>query len=109
MKRTVLLGALLVAVLACTLALSTAKPLHALKCCDFGGYQTEHHWHMEATCADAQAAHRALSFPEAQAFCGATNVCAFTLPGCYFAEGMWVVDGPATFGCLEFCTIDPQY
>jgi hypothetical protein len=109
MKRAALLGALLVAVLVCGYAISTPEPAHAILCCDNGGYETPHHWHMASTCSDAQAQHRALSLPEAQAFCGgATKVCGFTLPPCYASGAMWVVDGPATFSCRwDECTIEP--
>lgn len=115
MRKLTLLGALLIAVLACTAALSTPEPAHAIMCCDYGGYQTDHHWHMANNCTDAGTAYRAAALPEAQAYCGgATRVCVFTLPPCYAAvdannqpTGMWVIDGPATFGCRETCPINP--
>jgi len=113
MKRTTLLGVLLVAVLAVTAALSTPKPAHAIMCCDNGGYQTERYWYMAATCSDAAVLYRAAARPEANDFCGgSTLVCAFSLPPCYAATdangqptGMWIIDGVATFGCKDICDI----
>ena len=113
MKRVTLLGVVLVAVLACTAALSTPTPAHAIMCC-VTGFQTDHHWHMASSCSAAATAYRAAALPEAQATCGgSTLVCAFTLPPCYAAvdannqpTGMWVIDGPANHGCREQC--DPQ-
>ncbi|HEX9942164.1 MAG TPA: hypothetical protein VGG03_09120 [Thermoanaerobaculia bacterium] len=112
MKRTVLLGALLVAVLACSLALSTPTPLHALRCCDYGGYSTSQHWVMKPTCSEAQSAFRAEALPEAQAFCNPDFACAITIPGCYtFTDEngvLWyVVDGWMYFGCTYYCEREP--
>jgi hypothetical protein len=105
MKRTALLGALLVAVIACSMVISTPKPAHALICCD-NGYATGHYWVMKNSCSEAATAYRALAFPEASATCGSsTNVCQFTLPPCYYdsASNMYVIDGPASFGCKIDC------
>jgi len=112
MKRTAMLGVLLVAVLAVTAALSTPKPAHALLCCDNGGYSTSQHWVMKPTCSEAQSVFRAEALPEAQAFCGgATYVCAATVPGCYsvVVDGVtqWVADGWMYFGCRDYCEKDP--
>ena len=102
MKRTVLLAALLVAI-ACTMALSTAKPLYALFCCDCPGcYATVQHWVMRPTCSEAQTAYRAETLPEAQADCGGP-VCSFSIPACYASGDQWVVDGIATYGCRYDC------
>jgi hypothetical protein len=107
MKRTVLLAALLVAI-ACTMAISTPKPLYAIMCCDNGGYTTAQYWVMLPTCAEAQTAYRAQAKPEADAFCGSSfAVCAFSIPACYASGSQWVVDGIATFGCKETCEIIP--
>jgi hypothetical protein len=108
MKRTTLLGILMVAVLACTAALSTPKPAHAIMCC-VTGEQTSSQWAMAPTCAAAQTAYRALTRPEADATCGgSTLVCAFTIPPCEDWSSMdpnnpWKIDGPANFGCKEPC------
>ena len=113
MKRTALLGILLVAVLACTMAFSTAKPAHALLCCETG-YQTAQYWAKGPTCADAQAAYRALARPEADATCGgSTYVCAFTIPPCedwstVDPANPYKLDNVSTFGCKYTCTIDPR-
>ena len=114
MKRTVQLGALLVAVLACSLAISTPQPAQAIRCCDNAGYSTQQYWVMKPTCAEAQSAFRAAALPEAQAFCDPDFVCATQIPGCYTAydannQLMYVVDGWMYFGCTYFCTIDPIY
>ena len=112
MKRTALLGVLLVAVFACSMAFSTAKPAHAIMCCETG-YQTAQYWAKGPTCADAQAAYRALARPEAESVCGSpTSVCAFTLPACedWHLEdpaNPWKLDGVANYGCKYTCTIDP--
>lgn len=104
MKRVSLLGSLLVAVLACTAALSAPEPAHAILCCDNGGYTTVQFWIMGSSCADAQAQFRAAALPEAQAFCGgATKVCALSLPPCYQSGSMWVVHGVIIFGCKVDC------
>lgn len=113
MKRTTLLGVLLVAVFACSMAFSTPQPAHAILCC-IGNYQTAQYWAKGPTCADAQAAYRALARPEADAFCGgSTYVCAFSIPVCedWYHEdpaNPWKLDNVATFGCKEQCTIDPR-
>ncbi len=100
MKRTLLLSAVLLAALTFSLAISTPKPLYAvLVCCDHGGYPTTWYWEMAATCAEAQAAHRAKSLPEAEDFCRPYGVCEFSVPNCYISGAMWVADGPATYGC----------
>ena len=99
MKRTVLLSVLLLAALATTLALSIPRPLHAIKCCDYSYNETSQYWTMKSTCAEAEAEHRSLSFPEAQAACSPDGVCLFELPPCYQDGNMWVVDGRATFSC----------
>lgn len=107
MKRTVVLGALLVALLTCTLAISTPKPLQAIFCCD-NCCTTSQYWVMKPTCSEAQTEYRAQALPEAQAACGgATQVCSFIIPGCYASGGMWVVDGTADFGCKYQCEIIP--
>jgi hypothetical protein len=110
MKRTALLGALLVAVLACSLAVSTPKPLHALRCCDNAGYSTSQYWVMKPTCAEAQSAFRSMALPEAQATCNPDLVCATSVPGCYtvvdeFGQTQYVADGWMYFGCTYQCTI----
>ncbi|HEV8580510.1 MAG TPA: hypothetical protein VGX68_15695 [Thermoanaerobaculia bacterium] len=108
MKRTVLLGTLLIALLVCALAISTPKPAHALLCC-VGYYQTAQYWTKAPTCAEAQAAYRALARPEADDTCGgSTYVCAFSIPPCedWTSEdpaNPWKIDGVATFGCREDC------
>lgn len=108
MKRTTLLGVLLVAVLACTAALSTPRPAHALLCC-ITGEQTSQYWTKAPTCAQAQADYRALARPEADATCGgSTYVCAFTIPACedwHLQDpiNIWKIDGVANFGCREDC------
>ena len=112
MKRTACLGALLVALLACAAALSKPEPLHAILCCDNGGYQTSHYWVKAPTCADAQTAFRAGTRPEANAFCGSsTLVCAVSIPPCYISWddpfNPYVVSGYMTFGCKEQCPIYP--
>jgi len=115
MKRTAYLGALLVAVLACTAALSTPRPAHAILCCDNGGYTTSQYWVYAYTCADAQAAFRAAARPEANTFCGgSTYVCAVSIPACYawydgFGSNAYVVSGVMTFGCKESCPREPIY
>jgi len=109
MKRTTLLGVLLVAVLACSAALTTVRPAHALMCCDNGGYTTAQYWAKAPTCAGAQTAYRALAKPEADAACGgATLVCGFSIPPCEDWTAMdpqnpWKIDGIATYGCKETC------
>jgi hypothetical protein len=113
MKRTALLGALLVAVLACSLAISTPKPAHALRCCDCPGcFSTAQYWVMKPTCAEAQSAFRAMALPEAQAFCDPDLVCATSIPGCYtvyddFGNLQYVADGWMHFGCSYYCERDP--
>jgi len=106
MKRATLLGALLVAVLACTAALSTPKAAHAILCCE-GYYETNQHWHMAATCSEAQSAYRAAALVDANANCGGSGACGLVIPGCYQSGNMWVVDGIASHGCREQCPIDP--
>ncbi len=110
MKRAALLTALLVAVLACAAALSKPAPLHAIMCCDNGGYTTQqYYWVKAATCAAAQTAFRALAKPEANDFCGgSTLVCAITIPPCQDWSSQdpanpWYVSGVMTFGCKETC------
>jgi hypothetical protein len=106
MKRTACLGALLLAMIACAAALSKPAPLHALLCCDNGGYTTSLYWVMKPTCSEAQSAFRALALPEAQAYCGGvTRVCGATVPPCYYYSdaSQWVVSGPLTYGCKEDC------
>jgi hypothetical protein len=114
MKRTVVLGALLVAIFACSFALSTPRPLHALRCCDFGDYTTSQHWVMKPTCSEAQSAFRSEALPEAQAFCSPDLVCAVTVPDCYPVYDStntvitgWVADGWMHFGCSYYCERDP--
>jgi uncharacterized low-complexity protein len=102
MKRTALLGALLVAVLACTVALSTPKAVHAIMCCE-GYYGTSQYWEMKATCAEAQTAFRNAALPEAQANCGGSGACGISIPNCYQSGNMWVVDGFMYHGCMEQC------
>lgn len=115
MKRTAYLGALLVAILACTAALSTPRPAHALLCCDNGGYMTSQYWVSAPTCAEAQAAFRAAARPEANAFCGgSTYVCATTIPPCWDWSSQdpvnrWFVSGVMTFGCKDTCPREPIY
>ena len=104
MKRTALLGLLLVAVLACTAAFSTPEPAHALMCCDNGGYTTSQYFVWAPTCSEALASYRAWVRPEAEDFCGgATRVCQFTTPPCVEWNGGYKVSGLATFGCKESC------
>src|SRR5688500_8842957 len=109
MKRAALLGALLVAVLACTAAFSTPEPVQALLCCDNGGYTTAQYWTKGPTCSDAQTQFRTLARAEASAYCGgSTMVCALSIPPCedWTAEdpaNPWKIDGVATFGCREDC------
>jgi len=113
MKRTACLGALLVTLLACAAALSKPEPLHAIMCCDNGGYQTSYYWVKGPTCADAQSQFRALARPEANAFCGgSTLVCAMSIPPCWdwYAEdpaNPWMISGVMYFGCKEQCPIYP--
>ena len=107
MKRTELLGALLVAVLVCSYAISTPRPAHAILCCDNGGYSTSQYWIMKPTCSEAQTAFRAAARPEAEAICGG-SICLATIPGCYsvtdeFGQTQWVVDGWMHFGCRYDC------
>jgi hypothetical protein len=115
MRRATLLGALLVAVLACTAALSKPIPLHAVMCCDNGGYTTSLYWTHGPTCLDAQNSFRALARPEANAFCGgSTLVCAVSIPPCYDVSSQdpanpWVVSGAMTFSCKESCPREPIY
>jgi len=114
MRRTALLGALLVTVLAGGMAISTPKPVDALllQCC-VGYYQTAQYWAKGATCAEAQANYRALARPEADAFCGgSTYVCAFSIPQCEDWSSVdpynpWKLDNVSTFGCKEYCERDP--
>lgn len=104
MKRTALLGLLLVAVLACAAAFSTPEPAHALKCCDNGGYNTSQWFVWAPTCSEALSNYRSYTLPEAQDFCGgATLVCNFTTPPCLEWNGGYKVNGWATFGCTETC------
>ena len=108
MKRTALLGFLLVAVLVCTAAMSTPEPVHAVMCCDNGGYTTSQYFTWASNCTDALAAYRALARPEANAFCGgSTLVCQFTTPPCLPWNGGYKVNGLSTFGCKETCEILP--
>ena len=113
MKRTACLGALLAALLACAAALSKPAPLHAVMCCDNGGYSTSYYWVKGPTCADAQAAFRALARPEANDFCGgSTLVCDISIPPCYYwgmedPANPWMVSGYMMFGCKEQCPIYP--
>jgi hypothetical protein len=113
MRRTALLGVLLVAVFACSMAFSTAKPAHAILCCETG-YTTAQYWAKGATCAEAQAAYRALARPEADAACGgSTLVCAFSIPPCEDwsyedPANPFKLDNIAHFGCKYTCTIDPH-
>jgi hypothetical protein len=102
MERPVLLGALLVAVLVCSLAVSTPRPAHAIQCCDHAYYSTSQYWVMASTCADAQVAFRAAALPEAQATCAPEGVCAVTIPPCYTYDGMYVVDGVMYHGCKYY-------
>ncbi len=104
MKRTALLGLLLVAVLACAAAFSAPEPAHALLCCDNGGYTTSNWFFWAPTCSEAMASYRAQVLPEAQDFCGGpTLVCQFTTPACYPWNGGYKVNGVSTFGCREPC------
>ena len=104
MKRTALLGCLLVAVLACTAALSTPKAAHALLCCDNGEYQTSQWWVWAPTCSEAQSNFQSFTLPEAQAACGGVaKVCAITLPPCLEWNGGWKVSGCMIYGCRTFC------
>jgi len=104
MKRTTLLGVLLVAVLACSAALTTVRPAHAILCCEDGGSSSVQHWKMASTCADAQAQWRAEALPEAQADCGGvTKVCNTSVPDCYLSNGMYVADGFLSWGCRVDC------
>ncbi len=104
MKRFALLGAVVIAVFACTAALSTPEPAHAIMCCDNAGYTTQQYWHMAATCSEAQTAYRNEARAEAALTCGSsTAVCALVIPPCYQSGSMWVVDGIATYGCKEDC------
>ena len=113
MRRTALLGTLLVAVIACSMALSAPKPLHAILCCDGATDPTAQYWASGPTCADAQAAYRALARPEANAACGSSfNVCAFTIPPCENwsyedPANPFKIDGVAYYGCKYQCTITP--
>jgi hypothetical protein len=112
MKRTACLGALLVALLACAAALSKPAPLHAILCCDNGGYQTSLYWVHAPTCTDAQTAFKTAARPEANNFCGgSTLVCAISIPPCWDVSSQdpanpWVVSGAMTFGCKDQCPID---
>jgi len=109
MSRTTYLGLLLVAILACTAALSTPRPAYAIMCCDNGGYMTSLYWTKGPTCAQAQASFRALARPEANTFCGgSTLVCAMSIPPCYDWSSQdpanpFFVSGYMTFGCKEPC------
>jgi hypothetical protein len=104
MKRTTLLGGLAVAMLAVTAAISTARPAHALLCCDNAGYSTSHYWFSAPTCSEAQSAFRSAALPEAAAACGSTTlVCGATIPPCYQYNGQWVVDGIMFYGCKYDC------
>ena len=104
MKRTTLLGLLLVAALTCAAAFSTPKPAHALLCCDNGGYQTSQWWVWAPTCSEAQSTFRGYTLPEAQADCGgATRVCAVTIPNCLAWDGGWKINGYMTYGCKDDC------
>ncbi|HSG40122.1 MAG TPA: hypothetical protein VLE27_10835 [Thermoanaerobaculia bacterium] len=113
MRRTALLGAVLVAVLACSMAFSTPKALHAVLCCDGAVYATAQYWSKGATCAEAQTAFRALARPEANADCGGvTQVCAFVIPPCEDwtyedPANPWKIDGVAYYGCKYQCEIVP--
>ena len=113
MRRTALLGTLLVAVFACSMAFSTPKALHAILCCETGYSTAVQYWAKAPTCAEAQAAYRALARPEANDTCGgSTYVCAFSIPACEdwtFEDPVnpWKIDGYAHFGCKYQCPIDP--
>lgn len=104
MKRTALLGALLVAVIACSMAFSTPQPAQAIMCCE-GNYSTPQGWRMAATCDEAQAAVRADLLPYAQADCGgALKVCGAYLDApCYPKDGQIVSDGYLYYGCKAEC------
>ncbi len=106
MRRTALLGTLLVAVIACSMAISTPEPAHAIMCCE-GYYQTSQYWTKAPTCAGAQAAYRDLARPEADSICGG-SACGLSIPPCENwayedPANPWKIDGVATFGCLEQC------
>lgn len=116
MKRTTLLGALLVAAIVCSLAISTPEPAHAV-CCR-GDYVTPQGWRMAATCGQAQAAVLADLLPYAQAQCGSMEVCGqFLNAPCYPKDGQIVSDGFLHYGCLDTTTtcggggggLDPNY
>lgn len=113
MRRTAILGALLVAVFACSMAFTTPQPLHAIMCCEGAVYETAQYWASGPTCADAQAAYRAAARPEANNVCGSSfNVCAFTIPPCEDWTSIdpanpWKIDGVSRYGCKYQCTIDP--
>jgi hypothetical protein len=110
MKRTALLGALVVAVIACTFAVSTPRPAHAILCCDnYGAFATSRYWEMGASCQEAADKFRAAGMPEAQAICNPDYVCGVVLPPCYYdsMKGAWVVDGEMIFDCTYRCTIGP--
>jgi hypothetical protein len=112
MRRTALLGALLVTVLACTLAISTPQPVQALQCC-VGTYYTQQYWTKAPTCSEAQTAYRNLARQEADAVCGGSlTSCALSIPPCenWYNEdpaNPWKLDGIASFGCKEYCERDP--
>ena len=73
---------LLATIINCALALMTPGALHDIQCCETG-YITAQYFAKGPTCADAQAAYRALARPEADATCGgSTYVCAFSIPPC---------------------------
>lgn len=105
MKRTALLGALLVAVIACSMAITTPKPAHAFRCCDNAYYGTSRYWEMGATCDEARSKFISASMPEARAICDPENVCNVSIPNCYYdsMKGAWVVDGEMYFGCTYYC------
>jgi hypothetical protein len=113
MNRVKLLGCIVVATLAVSGALSAPQPAHAQLCCETG-YQTAQYRAMGPTCADAQAAYRALARPEADAACGgSTMVCAFSIPPCednsgYDPANPWVIDGVANYGCKYDCEFAPS-
>lgn len=107
MARSFRLGTLLVAVLTCSLAVSTPKPVLALRCCALG-YITSQYWVMKPTCSEAQAAFRTAALPEAQAVCAPEFVCQITIPSCYSAYDaygnlVYVVDGLMNHGCTYSC------
>lgn len=106
MKRTALLGALLTAVLVCSLSLSTPKPAHALLCCVDGYQLPYYYWVGASTCSEAISLFRSLAYPDAADICGGTTkVCNFVTPTCYYDSGYggWVVGEKARFGCREDC------